>query len=278
MPRSAFDCYTQDVQRHDVMSREEEVKTALAARNGDRKAIDRLVACNQRFVIKIANAMIGRGVDLEDLVQEGNLGLIRAIQSFDPTRGFKLITYAAAWITQYMRNRIFNSGVSVVKFGTTQVQRSIYGALPGAIQRLHHKRLPETAENLAREIGHKVKASDIDVAISRLHHPDLSLDVPIGDDGEEWITRIADTGLLPDAALDAHRDRREIKALVQLALDQLDARERFIIEKRLMADPPVMTLNEVSAHFGFSRERARQLQIRGVRKLTMALKTLMEIK
>jgi RNA polymerase sigma-32 factor len=265
--------YLTEVGRHRPLSREEEDELAreyAKARGPD--AFEKLVKANLRFVVKVAYGYRSYGLPMEDLVQEGNLGLIRAIQKFDANRGVRLITYARWWIRAYIQNYIL-SRWSLVKMGTTQAQRRLFFSL--ARTRRYLARYGGAGENaepetVASVLG--VRAGEVRSMERRMGARDLSLNAPLdGEDGDtEHQDLLASTEEAPDDRLERTEIRSIAQAAVEQALEQLNERERFIARHRLMADEP-MTLREVGTHFGFSRERARQVEAKARERLQVAL-------
>ncbi|HEX9241070.1 MAG TPA: RNA polymerase factor sigma-32, partial [Anaeromyxobacter sp.] len=242
------------------------------------KAAHRLVTANLRFVVKVAYEYRSYGFRIADLVQEGNIGLMKAVQKFDPDKGIRLISYAVWWIRAYIQNYILKSW-SLVKLGTTQAQRKLFFSLARTRRELDRTSVQQGAdsdgrdsEKVARKL--RVKPSEVDEMARRMEGRDFSLDAPMGDDG--GTTHVE---FVPSATPSAHdelsgaEEQALVSGRVGAALAQLDRRERFIIEQRVMADRP-MTLKELGDHFGFSRERARQLEIRAKEKLKQQLQAL----
>jgi RNA polymerase sigma-32 factor len=267
--RGPLEAYLADIRRIPLLTVEEEQRLARRFLEGDGRAGHQLVAANLRFVVKVAFEYRSWGLRLPDLIQEGNIGLMRAVQKFDPDKRVRLISYAVWWIRAYIQSHILRSW-SMVKLGTTQAQRKLFFSL--ARSRRELTRAPGGSggiDALAHSLS--VKPSEVVEMSARLERRDQSLDQPLDDDGTATRgDRLATDAPSAHDALAAAEQRHRLGAGVQAALARLDARERFIIERRMMAEPP-MSLRELGDHFGFSRERARQLELRATEKLRSQL-------
>ena len=264
-----LDAYLADIRRIPLLTVEEEQRLARRFREGDGRAGHDLVAANLRFVVKVAFEYRAYGLRMPDVIQEGNIGLMRAVQKFDPDKRIRLISYAVWWVRAYIQNHILRSW-SLVKLGTTQAQRKLFFSLARTRRELSQTPdAPGGAVEIARSLS--VKPSEVEEMSARLERRDQSLDLPLEDDGATTRgDRLAfDAPSAHDVLATAEHQRR-IGAGVHAALARLDARERFIIEQREMTEPP-MSLRELGVHFGFSRERARQLELRATEKLRLEL-------
>jgi len=265
--RDTFEQYMTEVNRIPLLSRSEEDElTAEFAATADPAIAHRLVTSNLRFVVRIANEYRGYGLKLIDLVQEGNLGLMIAVQKFDHERGYRLISYAVWWIRAYIQAYIMRS-VSMVKLGTTQSQRKLFFGRRKARARLVAQGQEPTRDNIAEMLG--VTPEEVDEMEMRLAGRDFSLDAPMGHDPEsrsmiEVLTDDQEDSpetIVAEAQLDDVR-----RQAVGQAVEQLDERERMIIESRTLSEQP-KTLTELGEALGVSRERARQLEARGLGKM-----------
>jgi RNA polymerase sigma-32 factor len=271
--RETVSAYLEDLSRHPLLTVDEEQSLARAFRDhGDRRAAHLLVTSNLRFVVKVAAGYRGYGLRLADLIQEGNLGLLRAVTKFDPDQGIRLVTYASWWIRAYIQAFVLQSW-SLVKVGTTQTQRRLFFAL--ARTRRELARAGSSEEDLDERVARKLRVSTDDVreASGRLELRDQSLDTPVFDGGLTTLERCASGEDLQDERLSRARDAARLSRDVASALALLDDRERTIVEQRFMADEPA-SLQELGDRLGFSRERARQLEIRARGKLRAALEPL----
>jgi RNA polymerase sigma-32 factor len=254
-----------ELERHPVLTREQEIELALRYREaGDRSAGQTLVTSNMRFVIKVALGYRSYGMRLMDLIQEGAVGLMKAVERFDPDRGYRLISFAVWWIKAYIQNYIMRSW-SLVKMGTTQAQRKLFYRVSDLPDASDEEKYCETVAGLAERAG--VARDEVVSMAARLRGRDLSLDDPMGDLGRR---PFADS--LPDCSQDQEEvyadleERLHLRTWMKEALDTLTSRERYIIEKRVLSDDP-LTLKELGAHFGVSRERARQIEKAALEKL-----------
>jgi RNA polymerase sigma-32 factor len=268
--------YLSEISQYPLLTQPEEQALARRFRSGDLVAGHRLVTANLRFVVKVAYEYRSYGLKMSDLIQEANIGLMKAVQKFDPDKGIRLISYAVWWIRAYIQNYVLKNW-SLVKLGTTQAQRRLFFALARTRRELEKLGSGDghivNAEEIARKLN--VKASEVREMEQRMGGRDLSLDAPMGEDGDATHLDFVESEAASHA--DEIADRQEAQMTrerIQRALARLDPRERFIIEQRVMSDAG-MTLSELGEHFGFSRERARQLEIRAKDKLKAELATLM---
>ncbi len=276
---TSLELYLAEINRFQLLTAEEEQRLArLYLAERDTRAAHRLVTANLRFVVKVAYEYRSYGFKLADLVQEGNIGLMKAVQKFDPDKGIRLISYAVWWIRAYIQNHILKSW-SLVKLGTTQAQRKLFFSLARTRRELDRTSTEHGADSDGRNV-HKiakklrVKPAEVREMEQRMEGRDLSLDAPVGDDGGSThgdFVAAEDAG--QDEELSSAQERRMVAGKIGVALGRLDPRERYIIEQRVMSDRP-MTLKDLGEHFGFSRERARQLEIRAKEKLKEELVTL----
>jgi RNA polymerase sigma-32 factor len=263
--------YLQEVSRYPLLTQEEEVALARAFRQvGDREAARKLVTANLRFVVKIANGYRGYGLRVADLIQEGNLGLMRGVEKFDPDQGIRLVSYAVWWIRAYIQNYVMQSW-SLVKLGTTQGQRRLFFALARTRREVERSGSEMDVDDDVARVLH-VRPEELRDVSRRMEGRDVSLDAPDAEGGSSHLDRISGTEELQDEQLSRAREAAHRERGVSHALSLLDERERHIIEQRVMADEPA-SLQELGSRFGFSRERARQIEIRARGKLRAALRS-----
>jgi RNA polymerase sigma-32 factor len=269
--------YLSEINQFPLLSVEEEQRLARRfIKEHDLDAAHTLVTSNLRFVVKVAYEYRSYGIKMADLIQEGNIGLMKAVQKFDPDKQIRLISYGVWWIRAYIQNYILKSW-SLVKLGTTQAQRKLFFSLARTKRELERLGHGDGSSEDERKIAKRlhVKPSEVLEMQQRMDGRDLSLDAPMGDDGgSSHMDFVAGTGISPDDDLAEVEEREIVQERVGRALGRLDVRERYIIEQRVMSDKP-MTLKELGEHFGFSRERARQLEIRAKEKLKNELKEAM---
>jgi RNA polymerase sigma-32 factor len=270
-PSSTLDQYLREINRVALLTVEEERRLARQFRDeGNKRAGHRLVEANLRFVVKVAFEYRSYGLRMADLIQEGNIGLMKAVQKFDPDKEIRLISYAVWWIRAYIQNHILKSW-SLVKIGTTQAQRKLFFSL--ARTRHEIERLTPGA-GLADEgidvnlVAKKlrVRPSDVVEMTQRMEGRDLSLDAPVADGTSTHLEFTPSEGDPQDEELARAEEDALLARQVNEAMSRLDPRERHIVEARIMGEGKE-TLRDLGHHFGFSRERARQLEIRALEKL-----------
>ena len=273
---SSLELYLAEINRYPLLTVDEEQRLAREFRqDGNTRAAHRLVTANLRFVVKVAYEYRSYGFRMADLIQEGNNGLMKAVQKFDPDKGIRLISYAVWWIRAYIQNYILKSW-SLVKLGTTQAQRKLFFSLARTKRELDKLSSEHGADSDGRDTGKiakklRVKPAEVEEMEQRMDGRDLSLDAPLGDDGGySHIDFVADRAAAQDEELSGAEEQVMVAGKVSAALARLDQRERYIIEQRIMSERP-LTLKELGEHFGFSRERARQLEIRAKEKLKQEL-------
>jgi RNA polymerase sigma-32 factor len=270
---TSLNLYLAELHRHPLLTPAEEQELARLYRDrGNARAAHLLVVSNLRFVVKVAGEFRSYGLRLADLIQEGNLGLMRAVEKFDPDRDIRLISYAVWWIRAYMQNHVLKNW-SLVRIGTTQAQRKLFFALARTkreLDRLHGPSdRPVDAKELARVL--KVRPVDVQQMERRLEGRDLSLDAKVNADSESThLDAMESPELRQDDRCSAKQEAELCHAHVGAALRSLSERERFIVENRVMAED-AMSLQELGDHLGISRERARQVELRAKEKLRRAL-------
>jgi RNA polymerase sigma-32 factor len=250
--------YMAEISRYPLLNPEEELRLATKYRESqDVKAAYTLVVANLRLVVKIAYEFRRNVANLLDLIQEGNIGLMRAVEKFDPFRGVKLSSYAAWWIRAYIIRYVLNNW-SLVKIGTTQNQRRLFYNLKKAQAELEAEGFRPEPKLLAARL--QVREDEVVEMQKRLSGSDISLDAPLDPDSETSRLDFVATEQ-PDAS-DRFADL-EFKALLRAKFrefrETLNGREKAIFDQRLLTDEPV-TLREIGEEFGVSRERVRQLE------------------
>ena len=251
------DLYLRDIRKYTPLSREDEVQAINAARKGNQEALNHLITANLRFVVRVAGEYTGRGLPLSDLIAEGNMGLIRATQTYDPERGYKFITYAVWWIRQAMLSAL-NRQTYPVAFPVNQIDdRDVLNKVSAALSQ-EYGRVP-TADELA---------SETDFSTRRVHKAlqtslaSVSLDRPVYEDGDRQFADIVpDDAPLPDE--DVHASR--LRDLLHKGLADLPEREAEIINRYFGLDVDnAESLEQVGKRFHISRERVRQLKDRAL--------------
>jgi RNA polymerase sigma-32 factor len=255
---------------------EKEVEYNLAKRwreQGDRRAADQIVTSHLRLAAKIAMNYRGYGLPLSEIISEGNVGLLQAVNRFEPERGFRFATYAIWWIRASIQDYILRSW-SLVKLGTTSSQKKLFFKLRSAKAKIaafeNSDMRPDQVKLIATNLG--VKDRDV-VDMNRRLGGDASLNVSINSEGNsgEWQDFLVDEGPSPEAIVVEHdeMDHRH-EALVQ-AIGVLNHRERRIFQARHLIDEP-RTLEDLAVEFNVSRERVRQIEVRAFEKVQAAAK------
>jgi RNA polymerase sigma-32 factor len=264
----ALRLYYRHVQAHPVLTREQEIE--LSHRwldHQDRAAADKLVMSNMRAVIKIASEFSNQHVPFADLVQEGTMGLLRAIDRYDPDRGTRFLSYAAWWIRAYIRDYLLRTR-SLVRLGTTQRQRTVYSRLGRAKREVAREGLTGEAKMLriVELIG--VDRKTVESMMGRLGGYDVSLDAPVNGDPDAAPKKnfIPGDSANPEEILGANELAILYKEKLRDAIASLPEREQLIIERRHLSDTKE-TLQEVGEELGISRERVRQLESRAMRRM-----------
>jgi RNA polymerase sigma-32 factor len=253
--------YLGEIRSYPLLDRDEEHELAVKyAQTGDRAAAQRLVTANLRLVVKLAREYRGVHLNLLDLVQEGNLGLVQAVEKYDPNRGVRLSTYASWWIRAFILKFILDSS-RLVRLGTTEAQRKLFFNLRKEQQKLEALGIAPTAERVAARLG--VPARDVESMDQRMSQAEVSLDAPLGHDDEGSALRgdmlPASEAWQPDVAAERIEFRERLhQKLVEFGA-RLEGRDRILFDERLLADEP-RTLQEVGDRFGISRERTRQVE------------------
>jgi RNA polymerase sigma-32 factor len=257
--------YLSQIENYPVLSREAERELAIRYKeHNDEEAGQKLVTSNLRFVIKVSLGYRNYGVKLLDLIQEGNIGLIKAVERFDPHKGYRLISYAIWWIKAYIQNYIIRSW-SVVKIGTTQAQRKLFYRVSDLPEARDYDDHLKNVEKLANKIS-VTEEEVIDMA-ARLKAHDLSLDDQIGDRSRDsFADTLPDDRPTQEEELSVYQHQEDLKTWLDGALQTLNHREKYIIEKRILSDNR-LTLKELGKHFGITRERARQIERAALEKL-----------
>ena len=256
----ALDKYLQEIGHEELISIDEEVELAQRIRKGDRRALERLTRANLRFVVSVAKQYQNQGLSLPDLINEGNVGLIKAAEKFDETRGFKFISYAVWWIRQSILQAIAEQS-RIVRLPLNQV---------GSVNKIARILSKFEQENERRpsveEISERLDlpAEKVDVAISASGRH-VSVDAPFvdGDDNSLLDVMVNDNSPAADSELVVESLREEIKS----ALKMLNTRERSIIEAYYGLGTPELTLEEIGAKFGLTRERVRQIREKAIKRL-----------
>ncbi|QHI95127.1 RNA polymerase sigma factor RpoH [Aristophania vespae] len=272
-PESNLTRYLQEIRRFPMLTADEELTLSRRLRdNDDTKAAHRLITSHLRLVAKIAMSYRGYGLPLNELISEGNIGMMQAVRRFDPERGFRLATYAMWWIRAAMQEYILHSW-SLVKMGTTAAQKKLFfnlRRLKGQMQAFEEGDLkPEQVSKIAQTLD--VPEQDVISMNQRLSSSDHSLNAPLRMDGEgEWQDWLVDEQESQEDILAESEELNGRKALLSEAMQTLNERERHIITERRLNEE-TSTLEELSHHYNVSRERIRQIEARAMEKLQKAM-------
>jgi RNA polymerase sigma-32 factor len=280
-----LDAYISAVNRLPMLTAEEEVEYAKKFREqNDLEAAGKLVLSHLRLVVSVSRKYLGYGLPHGDLIQEGNIGLMKAVKRFDPEQGVRLVSYALHWIKAEIHEYILKNW-RMVKVATTKAQRKLFFNLRSMKQgfkdeedaQTHRETLTDAQiDVMARELN--VKREEVIEMETRMSGGDVVLDPGPADDGEEAfgpIAYLADASHEPTAELENRE--RDVMASdgIQAALEQLDARSRRIVEERWLKvnddGSGGMTLHELAAEYGVSAERIRQIEVAAMKKMKKAL-------
>jgi RNA polymerase sigma-32 factor len=268
--QDSLQAYLSEIRRFKLLDRAQEDELLKRYyENQDPLAGQILITANLRLVVKIAMEFHSHWLNnLQDLIQEGNIGLLQALKKFDPSRKVKFSYYAAYWIKAYILKSIMDNW-RLVKVGTTQAQRKLFFNLKKEQERILKEGLDPGPELLAERLG--VSAGEVVEMDSRLASREISLDAPVNPELEESQVNILPSG---EEAADNLLSDAQIRTLVAERLARfrktLDERENAILDRRLMSDEPV-TLQEIGGEFGVSRERVRQIETRLKKKISAYL-------
>ncbi|MBO7471144.1 MAG: sigma-70 family RNA polymerase sigma factor [Bacteroidaceae bacterium] len=258
---ASLDKYLQEIGREALLPVEEEVELSQRIRKGDRRALDRLVRANLRFVVSVAKQYQNQGLSLPDLINEGNVGLIKAAEKFDETRGFKFISYAVWWIRQTILQALAEQS-RIVRLPLNQVSavNKITKAMTKFEQEYERKPSADELAELVNELPEKISDS---LRASGRH---VSVDAPFIE-GEE--NSLLDVMTNPDSPMaDKGLVSESLSTEIDRALGVLNEREKQIIERSFgINNQPEMTLEEIGETFGLTRERVRQIREKAIRKL-----------
>ncbi len=262
---ASLEKYLQEIGKEEMISAEEEVELAQRIKKGDQKALERLTKANLRFVVSVAKQYQNQGLTLPDLINEGNLGLLKAAERFDETRGFKFISYAVWWIRQSILQAISEQS-RIVRLPLNQV---------GSLNKINREINKFEQENERRpslnEIADKIDLPQekIDEAMSvNSHH--ISVDAPFADSEDSSLLDVLVNEDIPTT--DMGLVNESLKSEIQAALSVLSERERKVIEASYGIEQPELTLEEIGEKFGLSRERVRQIKEKAIRKLRTSTK------
>ena len=253
--------YLRDLGKLEMVSPEEETELAGRIKAGDEEAFRRLVEANLRFVVSVAKQYQNRGLDLTDLINEGNLGLMKAARKFDPTRGFKFISYAVWWIRQQILQALSDQG-RLIRLPLNQV---------GVLNKIGRARMEFLQEN-EREPSDEELSELLDITPEKLGESmmseakSLSLDFPLGEDQSESLIDILPNHDSPSA--DKELEKESLRNDILTVMGVLNERERRVLSLCFGLGCQAMTLEEIGENLDLTRERVRQLKMKAIRKLS----------
>ncbi|HXL00730.1 MAG: RNA polymerase sigma factor RpoD/SigA [Dysgonamonadaceae bacterium] len=257
---ASLDKYLQEIGREDLITVEEEVELAQAIKKGDKEALDKLTRANLRFVVSVAKQYQNQGLSLPDLINEGNLGLIKAAEKFDETRGFKFISYAVWWIRQSILQALAEQS-RIVRLPLNQV--GSLNKINKAFQKFEqeNERRP-SAEELAKELDVPVEKVSDSLKVSGRH---VSMDAPFVEGEDNSLLDVLVNDDAPDA--DETLMKESLQKEIERALSTLTERESDIIKMFFGIGCQEMTLEEIGDKFQLTRERVRQIKEKAIRRL-----------
>ena len=262
----SLESYIQVVNRFPLLTEEEELRLARQYRDHeDVSAAHALVLSHLRLVVSIARGYLGYGLPHSDLIQEGNVGLMKAVKRYDPNRGVRLVSFAVHWIRAEIHEHILRNW-RVVKIATTKAQRKLFFNLR-SMKKGHGALTREETEAMASAL--RVKPSDVSEMEMRLGGQDISLE-PIGDDDEDSfgpISYLTNSEEEPGRILEHEESERLRSQGLESALKSLDPRSRRIIEARWLREDDTATLHELADEFNVSAERIRQIEAQAMKKM-----------
>jgi RNA polymerase sigma-32 factor len=265
--------YLDEIRRFPMLEPGEEYMLAKSWReHNDLTAAHRLVTSHLRLVAKIAMGYRGYGLPMNEIISEGNVGLMQAVKRFDPERGFRLATYAMWWIRAAIQEYILHSW-SLVKLGTTAAQKKLFfnlRRLKSQMQAIEEGDLsPETVRQIATTL--EVTEQEVIEMNRRLEGPDHSLNAMLRADGDtEWQDWLVDDSASQEQVIAEEEELDHRRGLLKDAMGVLNERERHILTERRLKEEPT-TLEDLSSQYGISRERVRQIEVRAFEKLQKAI-------
>ena len=256
----SLDKYLQEISKEELLTVEEEVELAARVRKGDQKALETLTRANLRFVVSVAKQYQNQGLSLPDLINEGNLGLIKAAERFDETRGVEFISYAVWWIRQSILQAIAEQS-RIVRLPLNQV--SSVNKISQVLSRFEqeNERRPSVDE-ISEQVDLPLEKIDEALSINGKH---VSVDAPFADGEDNSLLDVLVNDNSPSA--DKQLVLESLRQEIQKALSCLNERERMIIEAYYGIEQPEMTLEEIGTRYGLTRERVRQIKEKAIRRL-----------
>jgi RNA polymerase sigma-32 factor len=275
VPTTSLEHYVAEISNYPVLSRKEEYDLAMKyKKDGDLEAARKLVTHNLRFVIKVSNEYKDYGISIMDLIQEGNIGLMKAVQRFDPTKGYRLISYAVWWIRAYVQNYIIRT-FRLIKLGTTEAQRKLFYKLRSTKLKMgitDEAPTPKEYKAIAEEL--RVPLKSVIEMDQRMTSRDVSLNALVSRTGEKatYIDFIEDQVVSQEELISSIEEQEKVKKNLRIAVKSLNDREQYIIKSRVLKQRP-LTLEELSKQLKVSKERVRQIEKSALKKMKAFLET-----
>ena len=269
--------YLQEIRKYPLLEFKYERDLAMKwAKKKDIESAHILVTSHLRLVAKIAMGYKGYGLPINELISEGNIGMLESIKRFDYKKGFRLATYAMWWIRASIQEYILHSW-SLVKMGTTAAQKKLFFNLRKIKSSLRAYEegdmYPENVNKIAKNLN--VSTKEVTEMNRRLSGPDHSLNAPLKEDGEgEWQDWLVDSSPTQEHMISHSQELDQRKDLLAEAINVLSPREKYIMVERRLKDKP-KTLEDLSNHYKISRERVRQIEVRAMEKLKKSVKNLL---
>ena len=256
--------------RYHVLSRDEEFEVAKRIyEKKDKDAAQKLVMSNLKLVVKIALEYYNTYINILDLIQEGNVGLLHAVKKYNPYKGTKFSTYSSFWIRAYILKHIMDSW-SLVKIGTTQSQRKLFYRLNKEKQKLEALGIFPAPKLLASTLD--VKEEEVEEMQKRLAYADVSMETPIHDEGDDTIMDMMRSDENVEEIVAEKEKDTIIVSRVKDFKKTLNEKELYVFEHRILSEEPI-TLQEIGAYFNISRERARQIESKVMKKFKERFQT-----
>ncbi|MDH5577089.1 MAG: RNA polymerase sigma factor RpoH [Betaproteobacteria bacterium] len=268
MAAGSLETYIQSVNRFPLLSAEQELAYARRYhRDGDLEAARQLVLSHLRLVVAVARGYLGYGLPHADLIQEGNIGLMKAVKRFDPARGVRLVSFAIHWVKAEIHEYILRNW-RLVKVATTKAQRKLFFNLR-SMKKGFAPLSPGEVKHIAREL--KVKPEEVVEMETRLAGREMAFETDDDDESYAPAQYLADPDAEPSRQLEADEDQRLQSEGVARAVATLDPRSRRIVEARWLKEKDTATLHDLAAEFGVSAERIRQIEVKALAKMKKVL-------
>jgi len=260
--------YLSQIKKFPMLDAEEEYMLAKNWKStGNLKSAEKLVTSHLRLVAKIAMGYKGYGLPVNEMISEGNVGLMQAVKKFEPEKGFRLATYAMWWIKAAIQEYILRSW-SLVKIGTTTAQKKLFFNLKKIKNQIAPRSEGDLRDEHASEIAQKLDVSKDEVVSMnrRLAGKEHSLNAPIGEDGDQWQDWVVDKEMDQELKFAQNEEMEQRKDLLQESIKILNEREKTILYSRRLSDNP-LTLEDLSKKYKISRERIRQIENKAFEKI-----------